>query len=235
MADWRVETNGELRLANLLVPSCQVVFDVGARQDDYLVRINPRCDFHLFEPLDAHYQALTAKVRGRPNVTLNRCALGDSHGAAWIYPDCESIIDRHHGAAERVPILVTRLDDYCRERSIRRIDFLKIDTEGYELEVLRGGRDMVQSAIRIVQFEYGGTYADAGISLQMVFDLLGRDWFFYRIKSDHLLPIKAYHPRYEDGRYANYLASRERLSPAVVGPGALWRLLLRGWRRKKAA
>ncbi len=35
-------------------------------------------------------------------------------------------------------VAITTLDDYCRSTDVSRIDLLKIDTQGYELEVLRG-------------------------------------------------------------------------------------------------
>lgn len=235
MEDCRAETNGELRFAKLLVPSCRTVFDVGARQDSHLIELNAGCSFHLFEPLNKHYRALEARLRGRTNVALNRCALGDSQGEAWIYPHCESLIRRPLSASTREAIQVTRLDDYCRERNIQQIDFLKIDTEGFELEVLKGGRDIVLAGTRVIQFEYGGTYRDAGINLRMVFEFLGPQWCFYRIFPDHLRPITGYRRRYEDGRYANYVAARERLSVAIAGPGPLRRLLRGDWLRRKAA
>ena len=235
MEDCRAETNGELRFAKLLVPSCRTVFDVGARQDSHLVELNAGCSFHLFEPLNKHYRALEARLRGQTNVALSRCALGDSRGEAWIYPHCESLIRRSLSTSAREPIQVMRLDEYCREKNVQQIDFLKIDTEGFELEVLKGGRDIVHSATRVIQFEYGGTYRDAGISLQMVFDFLGPRWSYYRILPHHLRPIQGYRRRYEDGRYANYVASRERLSGEIVGPGSFWRLLRGDWLRRKAA
>ncbi|HEX5104367.1 MAG TPA: FkbM family methyltransferase [Pirellulaceae bacterium] len=233
MEDCRPATNGELRFAQLLLPSCRIVFDVGARQDDDLVRLNAGCAFHLFEPSPKHCRALAEKVKDRSNVTVNPCAFGNARGTAWIYPDTESLVERAHSKSQPVPVTLTRLDDYCREHNIRQIDFLKIDTEGYELEVLKGGRDIVEKGTRVIQFEYGGTYADARITLRMVFDLLGPAWSFYRIYPDHLRPIRGYRPRLEDGRYANYVASRQPLSPAIVGPGTLQRLFsgARWWRK----
>jgi FkbM family methyltransferase len=233
MIDCNPETNGELRLATLLVPRCRVVFDVGVRQDDHLVQLNDHCEFHLFEPNAGHCQALAAKVGLRPNVTVNPLALGNRRGTSWMYPDTESLVKRPHSQLEPVTIALTRLDDYCRERNIPHIDFLKIDTEGFELEVLKGGREIVHRATRVIQFEYGGTYADAGITLEMVFDFLGPQWCYYRIRPQRLVRIKSCRRRYEDGCYTNYVASREPLPPEIVGRGIVGRLLFgrRSWSR----
>ena len=44
-------------------------------------------------------------------------------------------------------IKISTVDAYCKEKGIARIDLLKIDTEGYELPVLRGARNTDVRAI----------------------------------------------------------------------------------------
>jgi hypothetical protein len=57
---------------------------------------------------------------------------------------------------EKVQARVTSGDEFCAEHSIDQIDFLKIDVEGAEWDVLRGFESMLsRGAIRAVQFEYG--------------------------------------------------------------------------------
>lgn len=47
------------------------------------------------------------------------------------------------------------LDDFCKTRNINMIDLLKIDVEGYELEVLQGASDLLKSKrVKIIVFEY---------------------------------------------------------------------------------
>jgi len=66
--------------------------------------------------------------------------------------------------------------DYCNDNNIKSIDFIKIDTEGYELEVLKGMGNMLKN-IKIVQFEYGGTYISAKITLNDVINHLKNHGF----------------------------------------------------------
>lgn len=48
------------------------------------------------------------------------------------------------------------LDDFCRQQGIDRIDFLKIDTEGFDLEVIRGADVLFQqNRIGVVVAELG--------------------------------------------------------------------------------
>jgi hypothetical protein len=46
--------------------------------------------------------------------------------------------------------------DFCREEQLQKVDFLKIDTEGYEVEVLQGARPMLATQqIRLIYLECG--------------------------------------------------------------------------------
>lgn len=51
-------------------------------------------------------------------------------------------------------VTMARGDTFCAERAIEEIGFLKIDTEGHDLEVLRGFRTMLKAArIDLVEVE----------------------------------------------------------------------------------
>jgi FkbM family methyltransferase len=47
------------------------------------------------------------------------------------------------------------LDDFCEENKIGKLDFVKIDTDGHEYEVLRGGRKVIAEFKPIIIFEVG--------------------------------------------------------------------------------
>lgn len=53
-------------------------------------------------------------------------------------------------------IKVERLDDFAKTENIDFIDFLKIDAEGNELNILKGARRLLANkSIRCIQFEFG--------------------------------------------------------------------------------
>jgi len=48
-------------------------------------------------------------------------------------------------------------EKYCRENNIEDIELLKIDTEGHEVPILEGFRNILHK-IKTIQFEYGSTW-----------------------------------------------------------------------------
>ena len=208
--------NGEHLLAEKLVPRCKTVFDVGARTDDYLVRLNPDCHFHLFEPMADSFAQLQQKTGADANVSLVNTALGSENWQVFIHPDTQSIHMRPNGGCEPVPITIQTLDGYCQQSKVESIDFMKIDVEGYELDVLRGGETTIRNCVRTIQFEYGGTYEEVGITLRDVIDFLGDGWTIYRVRPTGLEHISSYDPSLEDYRYSNYVASRDCLNDMVT-------------------
>ena len=53
---------------------------------------------------------------------------------------------------ETIKVKTDLLDNYCEEKKIEKIDILKIDVEGSEIEVLEGSKKMLKN-IRIIQIE----------------------------------------------------------------------------------
>jgi len=54
---------------------------------------------------------------------------------------------------KEIQIKISRLNDYIKKNNIEKIDFLKIDTEGYEFEVLLGLENKIQ-LVDIIMFEH---------------------------------------------------------------------------------
>ena len=68
----------------------------------------------------------------------------------------------HWGEINNVTtVQVETLDNYCQRNSISKIDLLKIDTQGYDLEVLRGAKQML-SEHRIIEITFIDIYQDLG-------------------------------------------------------------------------
>lgn len=202
-------TNGELAFYDRICGVNPItVFDVGVREDTYYYR--PQIQLHLFEPVPEFCNVLRQKLKSATNVTINAVGLGQVKGTLTYYNRSQSIIKRTicGDTDENVrQISLITLDEYCQEHKVTSIDFLKIDTEGYELNVLKGATNMLPH-IQIIQFEYGGTYPDAGIKLSDVYAHLQPYGFKYFYILGRGGKISAQPHPVEHCQYSNYLAMK---------------------------
>jgi FkbM family methyltransferase len=137
----------------------RVCFDVGAHVGDFvdLLRdclVTPQV--HAFEPAPDALRQLRARHGRSPGVIIVPAGLSDQTGRLQFnvfdnqtlnsfLPMAEGA-GRTFGGAEqtaRIEAPVLRLDDYAAEAGVDRIDLLKIDTQGYELHVLRGASGLL--------------------------------------------------------------------------------------------
>lgn len=135
-----------------------VIFDVGARTDTDYLELWPEAQHHLFEPNPEFFKELSEKVGERPNVFLNNFGLGDreeergyQHGrqsfaGSWILGDRDPT---------DITLYLRTLSQYAKDKGITQIDFLKIDTEGFELKILLGAIHYLDK-IRFIQYEHWG-------------------------------------------------------------------------------
>jgi FkbM family methyltransferase len=161
----RVGINADLYLsvANLLRGRpAPLLFDVGANVGQTATRLaelSPRGRILSFEPAPATFQRLGEAVAGLPveplpialgsrNVRqrfrMNRASVTNSFLETSHDPLAFSATDGGYVQEAEVEVEVRRLDDFCAERSIGRIDLLKADVQGYELELLKGAGDLLR-------------------------------------------------------------------------------------------
>ena len=206
--------NGEFPLYRSLRPYLKTVVDVGAREDTYYIEnSDPSTSLFLFEPHPVFFQTLQkafdAKELGLQykNVSLLNMGVSDSTGNLEYYERAQSFVNRWNEQPSQV-LPVVRLDSLDALKKAEEISFLKIDTEGYELDVLRGAHGILQKT-KLIQFEYGGTYPHRGILLKDVLTFLQANQFhfFYYVYGDGLLPLDTFSV-FEHEQYSNILASK---------------------------
>lgn len=214
-------SNGECNLIQHVVKPGDLIFDVGAHVGNwtrYILNINSHVHIHAFEPMPKIFEILQQNFN-TSNVMLHNLAIGKDIGLKdfYIYAgnpglvECSSLYLRPvlaHVLGQKINVKITNLDTFCDEHEINLIDFLKIDTEGAEKEVLLGAQRLLkEKAITLIQFEYGGTYIDAHITLQQIYEILtSNDYSLFRIIPDGLIQINDWHPELETYDYANYIA-----------------------------
>ena len=213
-----LETNGEGSFINRNILNFDTIFDVGANVGEWSLLINrlkPEAKVFSFEPVASTYEILK-KQQYNENVFPQNCALGETIGVVdfFLYGDDSTLNTAHNRSARMLApgkiekVNIDTVDNFCEKNKIKKLDFLKIDTEGYELSVLKGSAWMLKNkAINVVQFEYGGTYIDAKILLKDVFEfLMNFGYEIYKIYPKHVKKILKYSQTLENFQYSNYLA-----------------------------
>ena len=164
-----IARNGESAvLARVVSGAAPVLFDVGANVGDWTVMARghfPRARVHAFELNPATATQLTTRLGGQEGVEIHAHGLGATTGEVsfFAYSGEQSVLSGMRAPLHsRVPHEVKRSrirtgDEFCRERGVERIDYLKVDAEGADYEVLTGFSEML-SARRVgaVQFEHEG-------------------------------------------------------------------------------
>lgn len=143
----------------------QVVFDVGAHHGqsaETFLRWFPSARVYCFEPVAESFTILSRKFAGQDRIRCLHLALGAAPGRAVIRregtPDMHAIAlesaDVPAGSEETVS--VETVDRVSTKAGIPHISLLKVDTEGHDLEVLKGAEGMLtRQAIDLVQVEAG--------------------------------------------------------------------------------
>ncbi len=199
-----------------------IIFDVGANIGDwssYVLQQHPKIEkMCLFEPTQSLIPALTSKFANYP-VEIYELAVSFNEEPRLFeyYATCPGGSGFYHrpivvqiakASPEIIRLAPTSLDKFCQKQSIKHINFLKIDTEGGELDVLRGALNLLTNkSIDIIQFEYGGTYPDAKITLKEVYTLLDScDYKIYKATEKGLVIISEWLSSLEDFKYQVYVA-----------------------------
>jgi FkbM family methyltransferase len=173
-------TNGEHKFFMDIKDNIDVIFDVGCRSDSEYIHFNG--EVHYFDPVDEFIE----KLKKQPNLNkrshFNNFGLGDENKQLYYYPKYQSFYDRINSCntsddANKILLNIKTGKEYIIRNNIESVDFLKIDTEGYELNVLQGFEDCLK-IVKIIQFEYGGTFLDNGKKLIDVITYLKQKGFY---------------------------------------------------------
>lgn len=201
--------------------STPIFFDVGAHQGDYSLELRsefPTANIYAFEPNPYSFKILNSKLRlpydhcyclGFGSIARRQVIYTYSHSLdsqhASIYKNVFK--DIHHAACiTDVEIELTTLDDFCEKNNIKQIDFLKIDTEGNELDVLKGAsRLLAEKQIKIIQFEFNEMNVISRTYLKDFYHILN-GYDIFRLDTRRLIPLEQYDTINEIFKFQNILA-----------------------------
>jgi len=164
-----------------------VLLDVGANRGDYarlLHKLAPSARVIAFEPHPSTFALLSRLLVDIQPIHLINKAVGDKVGQLKLYDfqfaDGSSQASLNEAAialysndiVEHV-VDCTTIDDFMAESGINHIDFLKIDTEGHDLSVLRGAKQALRDRrIGMIQFEFIPANIATGATMHGFFEAL---------------------------------------------------------------
>jgi FkbM family methyltransferase len=144
-----------------------MILDVGANIGQSAERYSkafPTAAIYSFEPFPASYDQLVQAAI--PRVTAMRVAVSSHPGRAMLKVNADSransllsattagreIFPEKLVEVDEIEVDLVTLDEIRAQETFQQVDFLKIDTQGWELEVLAGAQALLPD-VRVVQAE----------------------------------------------------------------------------------
>jgi FkbM family methyltransferase len=171
------------------IPADGVVIDAGAHAGQFtklFAALAPEGRVYAFEPGGYARYILETAVRWRrlANVTVVPAGLSDAGGAAELALPVKASGSLGFGLAHlgtddgrrpvrRETVPLTTLDDFVRETDIDRLDFIKVDLEGWEVRLLLGARQSLARFRPVLLVELVEVHlARAGNRAQQAWEIL---------------------------------------------------------------
>ena len=171
---------------SLLKNNPAIFIDIGANKGlytDYLLKKIKNLECHIFEPQKFNYKILKKRFN-RNNIFINNFALSDIKDKKKLFYDLPgsgiaSLTKRkldhiNIGMNYEEIVELYRFDDYWHDINLI-IDYVKIDVEGHELNVLKGFGELIYKT-KLIQFEFGGCNIDTRTYFQDF-------WYFFKDKN----------------------------------------------------
>lgn len=149
-----------------------VIFDVGANRGQTTARYRtlfPMATIHAFEPVTEFFRECRRRSLGDGRVILNNVAMSVADGEINFHETVGGQSSSALQQSDLVPyywaagdftesrsylVKARSIDSYCQESEITQIDLLKLDTEGFELNVLKGASGLLRDGrIRVIYSE----------------------------------------------------------------------------------
>lgn len=191
----RFEPTAETKFLWLTSLGINTIIDVGAHTGEFALMIHeviPHASLYSFEPLGDAYRELEKNLASVPQSQAFHCALGDENAEIQMhrneFTDSSSLLEMADLHKQAFPftaretlerVAVKRLDDVVENLSLKDNILVKIDTQGYEDRVIRGGEKLISRArLLIVEVSFQTLYEGQPL-FEQIYDLFRQRGFRY--------------------------------------------------------
>lgn len=191
-----------LDLKWIRVAGIETILDIGANAGQFATAIHavlPEAKIYSFEPLPVCYQKLKHRFAGVPGFEAFEVALGDEssritfHQNEFTKSSSPLVMAGTHEEAfpwtartSEIEVDVRTLDSFLPQLDLKEKVLVKIDVQGFEDRVLRGGEQVVRTADYVfVETSFEPLY-EGQASFETVYELMTRYGFRYAGNMDQL-------------------------------------------------
>jgi FkbM family methyltransferase len=162
----------------------EIVFDIGANKGQTAIAFNkkwPKAKIFSFEPVSDTFEELQANTSKVSNVESFNLAMGSEcgQGSIKLFGKSSSNLASLDSRFTKKPdsnyetVTITTVNDFCNNKSISKINLLKIDTEGHDLEVLKGSIGLLKkNKIDTIFVEFSMRTTPGKVTLCEIYDFL---------------------------------------------------------------
>jgi FkbM family methyltransferase len=178
----------EIKFLRSLLQPGQKIIDIGANYGVYTLSmaqtVGKTGKIWAFEPASSTAKLLAAGIEanGFNQVIIDQSALSHTSGAAELSlhnnSELNSLIHDKTGNSTTETVRVSTLDECFKKYAWQDIDFIKIDAEGEEINILQGGQRFFDELSPLVQYEIR---VSDGIDLEIVKAFALRGYSSYRL------------------------------------------------------
>ena len=148
---------GEIQWMRENVKEGEVVFDIGANIGFYSLllsnQVGSEGKVYSFEPDPLNYKRLRNSISSNFNTMCFNKAVGENKGSISLFKSKFLNVDHRTYKPdtynEEIRVDLISLDDFCFEHEIEKIDFIKIDIQGYEMSAIKGAKIQLERNKRV--------------------------------------------------------------------------------------
>lgn len=154
-----------------------VIYDIGAYTGlwtEEVIQIFPGASFFLFEAQEnksTALQQLKEQYADKVNFCISVLGADEEKQVAFHeYETASSVLEEHHDTeATTRKVVLSRLDNIVAKNNWPLPDFIKLDTQGYELEILKGGGQALAHAEAVLmEVSFIDIYMNAPLACDVI-------------------------------------------------------------------